>query len=114
MLGWTEQGKAFFIIEILVSIICLFFEMIKHAENGKIVLDDEKIEPCIVILAAGVMIAGYILVSHWLSKLFEVNFFVAYELIIYGSCLAFYPKKRKKKEKKSSTSKKDEIFYVDE
>ncbi len=84
--GWTEQGQAFLYIHLsgwalmiaVLLLICLF------AGNG---LGERLGIPLMTIIIYAVVI-GIILFATWVAtQLFEVNFFVAYQIMTFGQCL---------------------------
>ena len=84
--GWAEQGKAFLYIELgsigliiaILVLICLFVGTGALEKLGLSFI-------LVIIYAISVVIA---LFATWgATKLFDVDFFVAYQIMSFGQCL---------------------------
>ena len=84
--GWAEQGRAFFYIEIgsigliitVLVLICLF------GGTGAL----EKLGMSFILVIIYAIITGIVLFATWgATKLFDVDFFVAYQIMSFGQCL---------------------------
>lgn len=84
--GWTEQGRAFLYIELgsvgliiaVLVLICLF--------GGTGALEKLGL-PFILVISYAIM-TGIALFATWgATKLFDVDFFVAYQIMSFGQCL---------------------------
>ena len=93
--GWAEQGKAFMYIDLgavglilaVVILICLF------AGDGAV----ERLGIPLVVAICYVAIVAVILFATWgATELFNVDYYVAYQIMTFGQCLCT-----------SSSSKKD-------
>lgn len=87
--GWTEQGKAFLYIHLGAGIlICLALIVMVLIAGG---LSDSfaaahGISILIVIIQAVVL--GITLFATWgATKLFGIDFYIAYEIMTFGQCL---------------------------
>ena len=90
--GWTEQGKAFLYIKLgtlgllfaVLVLICLF--------GGSGALEKLGIPFILVIVYA--IGTGIALFATWgATKLFDVDFFVTYQIMSFGQCLCTSSKK---------------------
>lgn len=84
--GWAEQGRAFLYIELgtvglliaVLVLICLF--------GGTGALEKVGLPFILVIIYA--ITTGIALFATWgATKLFDVDFFVAYQIMSFGQCL---------------------------
>ena len=84
--GWAEQGRAFLYIELgtvglliaVLVLICLF--------GGTGALEKVGLPFIFVIIYA--ITTGIALFATWgATKLFDVDFFVAYQIMSFGQCL---------------------------
>lgn len=84
--GWAEQGRAFLYIECgaiglaiaLLVLICLF------CGSGAL----ERLGLSIVVVIIYAVFVGITLFATWgATKLFDVDFFVAYQIMSFGQCL---------------------------
>ena len=84
--GWAEQGKAFIYIDLgavglilaVVILICLF------AGDGAV----ERLGIPLVVTICYVAIVAVILFATWgATKLFNVDYYVAYQIMTFGQCL---------------------------
>ena len=90
--GWTEQGRAFLYIEcgtigviiVLLVVVCLF--------GGSGALERLGFPMALLIIYA--VSVGIALFATWgATKLFDVDFFVAYQIMSFGQCLCGSSKK---------------------
>lgn len=98
--GWTEQGKAFLYIHlgIVVVIILVIVVMIiipgvesRGFNSGKLSL--------LIFLTIGAI--AFILLATWgATKLFAVDFYVAYQIMTFGMCLCATESNKDHKDKK--------------
>lgn len=87
--GWTEQGKAFIYINLGVSIIIIIGLVIVLIIAGLVrreVAWANTVSFVIVLVKAGKV--AFILFATWgATKLFGVDFYVAYQIMTFGQCL---------------------------
>ena len=98
--GWTEQGKAFFYINIgaVGLLIAVFILIVLFMESGTL----EKLGISIVLVIFSAII-GITLFATWgATKLFDVDFYVAFQIMGFGQCLCTSNKKIKSKFDKSA------------
>jgi hypothetical membrane protein len=90
--GWAEQGKAFMIIDLgatgliiaILILICLF--------GGDGLGERLGIPVVLALVYAGVMVV--ILFATWgATQLFDVNYYVAFQIMTFGQCLCSSSKK---------------------
>ena len=93
--GWTDQGKAFLYIHLGTGIIIIAIIILVVFIAGG--LTNSFFEgSAISLLAALVTLANLaiILFATWgATKLFEVNFYVVYQIMTFGQCLCVEKKK---------------------
>jgi len=84
--GWTEQGRAFLYIECgtVGLIIALLVLICLVGGSGAI----EKLGLSAVLVGIYAIGIGIALFATWgATKLFDVDFFVAYQIMSFGQCL---------------------------
>ena len=89
--GWTEQGKAFFYIHLGVSIILilvLIAMLIVAGLAGGFAAKANGVSILIVFITAG-LVAIDLLATWGATKLFGVDFYVAYQIMTFGQCLSY-------------------------
>ena len=97
VLGWTDQGRAFLYIDIASTVVALAIAILVFliagiASKMKLLTAGVSIL-FIIIQAVSIVIA---LFATWgATKLFDVDFFVAYQIMSFGACLATTSKKEK-------------------
>lgn len=89
-LGWAEQGVAFLYLfigaSLLFNIIC-FFLVLEF-------LDWSDVFRFWIGLAIDI---GFVLLATWgASRIFDVNFYVAYQIMTFGQCLCVTQRSKKK------------------
>lgn len=98
--GWTDQGRAFLYIKLgvsvaLLAIVILILLIAGIAVKEKLLMSG--ISFLFVILQA-VSIAITLFATWGATKLFDVDFFVAYQIMSFGACLATTSTSKKEKE----------------
>ncbi len=96
--AWIEQGKAFLYINIgstvlnnLVAIVLLII----IGFNSDCILDASITALQALLITIGS--AAFILLANWaISNLFNVGFFVTYQIITFGQCLCMENTKKEK------------------
>lgn len=93
--GWTEQGKAFLYINlgtrILMIIAFIVIFIITGIDSGS-VAEANGISFLLVLVT--VVSLAIILFATWgATKLFGIDFFVAYQIMTFGQCLCTDSKK---------------------
>ena len=87
--GWTEQGKAFLYIDlgsnvIIMLILIVIILIAGHATDNA--AKANGISAMVVLTAAAAVVIA--LFATWgATKLFDVDFFVAYQIMSFGQCL---------------------------
>ena len=87
-LGWAEQGKAFMLIHLGVAgliTVLLILACIFEGDD----LEERLGMPVLVLLAYGVLIAIILFTTWGATKLFNVDCYVAFQLMTFGQCLCF-------------------------
>ena len=87
--GWTEQGKAFLYINlgtgIIIILALIVIAIIAGIANGS-VAEANGISFLVVVVTAGLL--AITLFATWgATKLFGINFYVAYQIMTFGQCL---------------------------
>ncbi len=95
--GWTEQGKAFLYINlgarILMIIAFIVIFIITGIDSGS-VAEANGISFLLVLVT--VVSLAIILFATWgATKLFGIDFFVAYQIMTFGQCLCTDSKKNR-------------------
>lgn len=94
--GWTEQGKAFLYINLgtnIFIILALIVILIIAGSNIVNVLEGFGLSFLIVLYT--VVTIAIILFATWgATKLFNVDFLVAYQIMTFGQCLCTDSKKK--------------------
>ncbi len=91
-IGWAEQGKAFLFIDLgatgliiaLLILVCLF------AGDG---LGERIGIPVIAAVVYGAVIAIILFTTWGATKLFNVDYYVAFQIMTFGQCLCSSNKK---------------------
>lgn len=94
--GWTEQGKAFFYVtlgkDILIILALIVILVIAGLATGS-AAEANGISFLVVLVTAGAL--AITLFATWgATKLFGVDFFVAYQIMTFGQCLCTDNKKK--------------------
>ena len=96
-LGWTEQGKAFLYIDIgsllLIILIILAIDLYEHFVDGYTTWDYKESLRLALVSPKAITILFFVTLG--VSKLFDVDFYVAYQIMKLGFCL-HAPKSKKK------------------
>ena len=94
--GWTEQGKAFLFINLgasILSILALIAILIIAGSAIGSAVEANGISFFVVLLTAGAV--AITLFATWgATKLFGIDFFVAYQIMTFGQCLCTDSKKK--------------------
>lgn len=95
--GWTEQGKAFLYINlgtrILMILAFIVIFIITGIDSGS-VAEANGISFLLVLVT--VVSLAIILFATWgATKLFGIDFFVAYQIMTFGQCLCTDSKKNR-------------------
>ena len=94
--GWTEQGKAFLFINLATTILLLLFILVIFLISifvGQCDLLISGLTFTTILLATGT-IAISLFATWGATKLFDIDFFVAYQIMTFGQCLC--PNNKKK------------------
>ena len=94
--GWTEQGKAFFYIELGISvliIVALIAIFIIISFGNRCALEASGVS-FLLILIITFQIAIILFATWGATKLFDVDFYVAYQIMTLGQCLCADSKKK--------------------
>ena len=94
--GWTEQGKAFLILYLGIDILIILVLAIVAKSTGQVYGFSTKanvVSFILVLIAAEVTVI--ILFATWVAtKMFNVDFYVAYQIMTFGQCLYTNSKKK--------------------
>lgn len=94
--GWTEQGKAFLYIHLGASVIVILGYVVIMLIGG-LMTDCAAIATGIsflTIILSAVALAFVLFATWGATKLFDVDFFVAYQIMTFGQCLCTYSKEK--------------------
>lgn len=84
--GWTEQGRAFLYIECGAIGLIIAVLVLLCLVGGNGALEKFGLSAILVIIYA--VSIGIALLATWgATKLFDVDFFVAYQIMSFGQCL---------------------------
>lgn len=92
--GWTEQGKAFLYIHLGLGVVillglALILVIAGHATRD---IKAQKVSFLLVVVTAATL--AITLFATWgATKLFGVDFYVAYQIMTFGQCLCGSNKK---------------------
>lgn len=87
--GWTEQGKAFLYIHLgagVVIALALIAILVIAGFAGGLAAKANGISSLVVLTTAGA-IAITLFATWGATKLFDVDFYVAYQIMVFGQCL---------------------------
>ena len=85
--GWAEQGKAFMIIDLGATGLMIAIEILIFGGDGL----GERLGT-LAIVYAGLMVI--ILFATWgATQLFDVDYYVAFQIMTFGQCLCLSSKK---------------------
>ncbi len=95
-LGLTTQGKAFLYIRLSVSILIILAFIVILIIGGLISGSAAEANGIsfLVVLAAAVALAITLFATWGATKLFGIDFFVAYQIMTFGQCLCTDSKKK--------------------
>lgn len=87
-IGWAEQGKAFLFIYLgaIGLIIALLILGYIFTGNG---LGERIGIPIIAVVLYGAVIAIILFATWGATKLFNVDYYVAFQIMTFGQCLCF-------------------------
>lgn len=88
----TEQGKAFLYIHIGVSVFFVFLPIVLMLISGK--GRNLSVPSSIMVLVTAAVIAVSLIVTWGASKLFNVDFYVAYQIMTFGQCMCSNQKEK--------------------
>ena len=87
--GWTDQGRAFMYINLGVSVAFIAIMVLVLLIAGIVVR--EKLATIgvsfLLVIVMAVVIAIELFATWGATKLFDVDFFVAYQIMTFGACL---------------------------
>ena len=86
--GWTEQGRAFLVIDLGLGILVTLLIMATGSAKR-----EYGVTSLAVLITAG-RLAINLLATWGATKLFDVDFFVAYQIMTFGICLCADSKKK--------------------
>ena len=93
----AEQGRAFFFtslsMDVLMVLVLLVLMLIAAISDGDI-RTEASIVSVVAILALLFEIAAVLFATWGATKLFDVDFYVAYQLMTFGQCLCITGKKK--------------------
>ncbi len=87
--GWTDQGRAFMYINLGVSVAFIAIMVLVLLIAGIVVR--EKLATIgvsfLLVIVMAVVIAIELFATWGATKLFDVDFFVTYQIMTFGACL---------------------------
>lgn len=87
--GWTDQGRAFMYINLGVSVAFIAIMVLMLLIAGIVVR--EKLATIgvsfLLVIVMAVVIAIELFATWGATKLFDVDFFVTYQIMTFGACL---------------------------
>ncbi len=91
-IGWAEQGKAFLLIDLGATgvIIALFILICLFAGDS---LGERIGFSVLAAVVYGAVIAIILFATWGATKLFNVDYYVAFQIMTFGQCLCFSNKK---------------------
>ena len=94
--GWAEQGKAFFFIDVGVEFFLILVLLAIIKTGGSMYgYNNEAIVASLLIVFITIGVLAVIMVATWVAtKLFDVDFYVAYQIMTFGQCLCTNNKKK--------------------
>lgn len=94
--GWTEQGKAFLYINLggILILALIVILVIAGLASGS-AAEANGISFLIVLVKAGAL-AIKLFATWGATKLFGIDFFVAYQIMTFGQCLCTDSKKKRR------------------
>ena len=91
--GWTEQGKAFFCIHLGADILTILVIILIAGLVSGCAAEMSGISFLTILITAGAL--AIVLFATWgATKLFDIDFFVAYQIMTFGQCLCTDTKKK--------------------
>lgn len=87
--GWTEQGKAFLYIHMGVAVL-VFLVLVTILVAGGLVTrraSEANGISFLLVLMTALSLAITLFATWGATKLFGVNFYVAYQIMTFGQCL---------------------------
>ena len=93
--GWTEQGKAFLYINLGANILIIlaFIVILVIASLASGNLAEANGISFLLVLVTAVTLAITLFATWGATKLFGIDFFVAYQIMTFGQCLCTDTKK---------------------
>ena len=87
-LGWIEQGKAFFWIDLILLLIIVGV--------STIVAVVERKSSVVKALISLVIVVGISILATWgVAELYNIDFYITYQIISLGKCFVMLEKKNK-------------------
>lgn len=97
-IGWTEQGKAFLYIDLgmdfLIISVFLVIIIIGALLSGHFLVASGI--SIVTVITIGGILAITLFATWGATELFDVDFYVAYQIITFGQCLC--PQNKKKED----------------
>lgn len=96
MFGCTEQGKVFFGIHLgtdIIIILAIISTFIKAGLVSGCAAEMSGISFLTILITAGAL-ASVLFATWGATKLFDIDFFVAYQIMTFGQCLCTDTKKK--------------------
>ena len=93
---WTEQGKAFFFIHLGLGIVMIVGLVIALIIAGLATKESEEASTIsfVVILLTSITLAITLFATWGATKLFGIDYYVAYQIMTLGQCLCIDNKKK--------------------
>ena len=88
--GWIDQGRAFLYVYLVFIALVFIWATFKILRKG--VVDNKKLSATIasiLIAFGGIMAVAVMLFAAWgATKLVQVDYFVAFQIMTFGACLS--------------------------
>ena len=98
-IGWAEQGKAFLFIDLGATGLIIAYLILGCIFAGDS-LEKQIVIPVIAkVVVYGAVIAIILFATWGATKLFNVDYYVAFQIMSFGQCLYSSNKKNKKNKK---------------
>ena len=88
--GWTEQGKAF----LYISVVIILGLVVVRVIAGLATREAAEAISFLVVLVTAEALAITLFATWGASKLFDIDFYVAYQIMAFGQCLCTDSKKK--------------------
>lgn len=92
-LGWAEQGKAFLFIDLIYFGFLIILSLMIASAGRRVSLVAKVSVIAVISTAIGI---GISLFATWgASELFDIDFYIVYQIMSFGKCLVVQTEKNK-------------------